>query len=309
MGYYNFRVTGNAFLMPYAVHEATYNVARPFIWQSPRVEPVYNHQALRDFHVEREPAGYFKQRQSIPSYAMAQLEKGIRLWNFYLGPLLIIPLVTLGWVFRNRWMRFALLTLGVLFVALLQMTWVQPHYVAPVAALVYVVVVQGMRHLRLWRWRSWHIGRYLVRTIPMIYLARVIAVVGITALAQFVPGLQHTRADFYRHEWPYHLHRQRILTELEQKEGRHLVIVHYPPTHSPHDEWVNNEADIDGAKVVWARELDDEHNRMLLAYFKDRHVWLLNADEWSYNVAPVPLILAGNDIMNGDDATQLYRGR
>jgi hypothetical protein len=38
---------------------------------------------------------------------------------------------------------------------------------------------------------------------------------------------------------------------------------------------VYNEAEIDGAKVVWAREMDGTQNRKLLEYFKDRHVWLV----------------------------------
>jgi hypothetical protein len=53
------------------------------------------------------------------------------------------------------------------------------------------------------------------------------------------------------------------------------VIVRYGPAHSFEKEWVCNEADIDSAKVVWAREMDSAQNRKLLEYFKDRHVWLV----------------------------------
>jgi hypothetical protein len=42
---------------------------------------------------------------------------------------------------------------------------------------------------------------------------------------------------------------------------------------------VYNEADIDHAKVVWARDIGGEQNEELLRYYKDRCVWLLDADE------------------------------
>jgi hypothetical protein len=53
-----------------------------------------------------------------------------------------------------------------------------------------------------------------------------------------------------------------------------------------HQEWVFNEADIDRAKIVWAREMDVEQNRRLLEYFKDRRVWLLKAETWSPALVP-----------------------
>jgi hypothetical protein len=48
--------------------------------------------------------------------------------------------------------------------------------------------------------------------------------------------------------------------------------------HNIHDEWVYNGAEIDSAKVLWARELDAEQNAKLLAYFKDRTIWLVTPD-------------------------------
>lgn len=52
-----------------------------------------------------------------------------------------------------------------------------------------------------------------------------------------------------------------------------------PQLQHPFREWVYNEADIDGAKVVWAREMDRAHNSKLLRYFKDWYVWLVEVDE------------------------------
>jgi len=48
------------------------------------------------------------------------------------------------------------------------------------------------------------------------------------------------------------------------------VLVHYSPEHNVHHEWVYNAADIDRAKIVWAREIPGRDWTTLLDYFKDR---------------------------------------
>jgi hypothetical protein len=48
--------------------------------------------------------------------------------------------------------------------------------------------------------------------------------------------------------------------------------------HNFHHEWVYNDANIDAAKVAWARDMGNAANQELLAYFKDRHAWRVNGD-------------------------------
>ena len=91
------------------------------------------------------------------------------------------------------------------------------------------------------------------------------------------------------------------MRELEQGKERYLVIVRYGPNHEPHAEWVYNRADIDGAKVVWAREMGPQADKELLDYFKDRRVLLLQADWPPRRLTPYPG--SGNNRLTG--ATRL----
>ena len=84
--------------------------------------------------------------------------------------------------------------------------------------------------------------------------------------------------------------RARVLASLSAMDGRQLAIVRYGAGHNAiMNEWVYNRADIDGSKVVWAREMDAAENRELLKYFRDRRVWLVEADETPPRVSPYPV--------------------
>jgi len=71
-----------------------------------------------------------------------------------------------------------------------------------------------------------------------------------------------------------------VLADLERRPGLQLAIVRYGP-HHPVDlhEWVYNQANIDSAKVIWARDMGPAENKDLIDYFPNRHVCLVEADE------------------------------
>ena len=80
-----------------------------------------------------------------------------------------------------------------------------------------------------------------------------------------------------------------MLAKLEQYPGRQLVIVHYNAGHeAAFDEWVYNGADLDSAKVIWARDMGPAKNEALIKYFKNRHAWLLEADQEPARLLPYP---------------------
>jgi len=68
------------------------------------------------------------------------------------------------------------------------------------------------------------------------------------------------------------------LENLSATQGQHLVIVRYSANHNPFREFVFNDADIDQARIVWARDMGDEKNAELTGYFRHRHIWLLEGD-------------------------------
>ena len=66
--------------------------------------------------------------------------------------------------------------------------------------------------------------------------------------------------------------------QLAATPGKLLVFVSYWPQHIFQNEWVYNEADIDRARVVWARDLGDTEDEKLRHYYPDRTVLLLEPD-------------------------------
>ena len=70
-----------------------------------------------------------------------------------------------------------------------------------------------------------------------------------------------------------------MMSRLGELPGKHVVVVAYAPAHDADNEWVYNSADIDGAKVVWARDMGVEKNRALRRYFADRAFWTITVDD------------------------------
>jgi len=82
--------------------------------------------------------------------------------------------------------------------------------------------------------------------------------------------------DFINHNNPER--RIEVNRQLSKLPGQLLVFVRYWPQHIFQDEWVYNEADIDGARIVWARDLGAAENQKLQHYYPDRTALLLEPD-------------------------------
>ncbi len=266
-GYYYWRVTGSPFRMTYAVNRQTYAVVPYFLFFNMRAVPTYRHAVMRDYYAGWE-VHEFEEARTLRGFIRRTGLKALELWRFFIGPAFTLPLFALPFALRDRRIRLPLIAGLTFSIGWLVETWTFPHYVAPATGLVYLVVLQCVRHMRRWKWRGVPAGEFLVRSLPIVCLGMI--VLRVAAVAAHAP---------LEPRWPRgNLDRPKLVAQLRQFPGEHLVFVRYGPHHDVDREWVYNDAIIDAAKVVWARDMGGDANQELLNYFKDRRVWRVNGD-------------------------------
>ena len=272
--YYYYRVTGNPFRMTYQVNRDTYAMAPYFLWQRPRPEPMYRHEVFRSFY--RWELGRFQEGRTLTGFLKSSTVKVKQSWQLYLGPALTLPLLALPWAVCDRKLRLPLLILACMAAGFSVQTWTLPHYFSPATAVLYLMITQCARHLRLWHWRGRPLGASMVSIVPSVGCALIVLrVAAAMAHAPIEPP------------WPRgNLERVRVTHELAQMPDKQLVLVNYGPHHDVDWEWVWNAGDIDSSKVVWARDMGEPANAELLNYFKDRQVWRLSGDETEPKAQP-----------------------
>ena len=265
MAYYNWRGTGSALVFPYALNEKTYFSTPSFSWQklgpplhyaNPQFDQFYN-VAMRQYWLQ----------SGVNSWSKAVIKAGyIVLISvfFYLWPQLMVSLLALGQVLRDGRVRFLLVQTALVFSSfLLVRARFNPHYTGPVVGSIFALVTQGLRHLR--HWQSWGRPVGIGTTRVVMLFAVLLAPFNLDNKSRFAtPDPIQFRSQF--------------MNELDAMPGQHLVIVHYSPQHFVFREWVYNGADIDGSKIVWAREIPGVSLQPLFDYFHGRQVWLAEPD-------------------------------
>jgi len=188
----------------------------------------------------------------------------------------------MAWIaWRDRKMRLFLVLCAFVVLALAIEWWGFPHYAAPMTAALYAVMLQGLRHLRAAIGRHEEGSRWqgLVPLVP--------AVIVVMIVVRFaMPLLSIAPTPVLPSVWAAGGNgssgRLKVESFLRNRPGKHLVLVFYLDHHNEQsvgDEWVYNTANIDDSRIVWARALDEEHNRKLMDYFKDREIWLCSSKD------------------------------
>jgi hypothetical protein len=270
--------TGNPFVSPYQVYNHTYGVMPlpNWIWMRLMPAPRYRYPLIKAYFTEWE-APLFLYGKTIRGFVRLHIVARIeQVYWFFLGPALGVSLLAAWRTVSDRRIR-PLLWIG-LFVAFGQS--LQPifnvHYAAPITGALMALTLQGFRHLRVWSPSGRPVGQFVVRSIPAIcFLMVLVRIAHPLAAYEWNRG----RLDIWCCANTGNLAREDIVERLLAMGGRHLIMAHYKPNHVVHIEWVYNAADIDNSNVVFARELDAASDRELMEYFKDREVWVLDADQ------------------------------
>jgi 4-amino-4-deoxy-L-arabinose transferase-like glycosyltransferase len=251
IAFYNQRVTADPFEFPYQNYTKQYGYGEPFRFQTPNQTPPLRHAVMQRF-LEFEKKAYratFRERWQMMT-------------RFFVAPLLLPVLLLVPWLLRRRRTRWTAV-LGVwCLAALLLETFSFPHHAAPFAALLVLVIVDCLRLLRIRRGAA---HRFMLTAWLYFWIAG-------SGLAAWAQGVVYSNP----HRWQQA--RERIRRELVATGERHLVFVRYSAEHNPQHEWVYNRADIDGAPVVWAREVSPEQDAAVDRYFADRTVWRVEPD-------------------------------
>jgi hypothetical protein len=265
-GYYYYRVTGSPFRMAYDVNRARYAMGRYFIWQKPWPQKAYHHAKMQAQYERelREATEY----QTLGGFLRRGRGKLYYFWQVYLVPPLPFVLIALPCAARDRrlrvpWMIFAIFVMG-----LAVEVWFLPHYFAPAAALLYLFLMQCMRHLRWLEWNERPVGLAFVRAVSVVYVGTALLRIGL-AVAHVHPEKEWQHGD---------MERAAIVRELDALPGENVVLVRYAPDFDLDRDWVFNGADIDGSKIVWARDMGAEKDQELRDYYRGRKFWIIEAD-------------------------------
>ncbi len=280
--YYFWHLTGNPLQMPYQLNRATYGVSQPFYWQRAPAAPVLHHKVMSDYYLGRD-LDWYVEGLNVFGFMAHAVQKLQLLWQFFIGPVLLIPVAMWGAVFRDRRVRPVLFVAGAVTLGIVVEAWrISPHYASPAVAALYVLLLQGVRH---WRAKNrWTAGPIITWGIPVICMLLLLARTG----AEIRPVSRYVSVG--ANSWWCFIpggisDRDRILHDLSVRPGRHLVVVRYGSRHDVLEEWVYNGANIDAQKVVWARDMGEAANQELIGYYNQREVWAVDAD------APKPQLI------------------
>jgi hypothetical protein len=273
------QVTGSPFVSAYQISQKTYGWPMGFAWREPpRIE--HSHIELKRYYDYE-----LGEREKVdgPIHFVEYLTFRVQeYWRFFIGPILSIPLLMLARVWRRQRMLF--IGLAGALAAVMMEGAASPHYIAPATCVIVAILVECCRHLRA--------ARFPVAILPAAMVLVLVLRIG----AQNV-GLPYTQELNFQ-SWCCRVegnpNKARIAQELAAMPGDHLVLVKAKTDEMNLFQWIYNGADIDGSRIVWARDLGEERNARLMQYFAQRRVWIVDP-----NVEPATCVPLRNQLSDG----------
>ena len=309
IGYFNYRVTGNALRFAYTEHQAQYFSTPLFIFQNkvetanagtPRLRELYEFLNTSDFIRDLNEYNLPDIKYLYPVYAFVYLSLNLPYALMY-PPLMLFLFVSLFFVTRkSRWMKFVLFTIIFTFACISFATyWNFTHYVAPLGCCFYLLLVQAFRYFWL---TSKKAGKRNVTLILLIAMTTASAYYQKFTAYDWIFGIVHNieRQDFSKtnlnlnesQTFPISVtatqYRQLIEETAAGDPQKYLIIVDYDKDFKCFDEIVFNKSDFQNAKVVWALSLGEEKDRALLNFYGDRKPLFVKIKRKKFRLSPNP---------------------
>jgi hypothetical protein len=273
----NRQVTGRWTTLPYSLSQYQYGVPASL---TIRANPVPHAELTPQQQLDYRMQTSFRPHggESLRTY-LERLEYRVRYYRFFFLPPLYLALAAFLPALRQY--RFAWVAIAVTLFALGANFFpaFQVHYIAAVTCLFVLMSVTGLAWLSKLRIGGRPAGDEAARLVFFLCVAHFLFWYG---LHGFDPGEISQAVEPYE-TWDNINHgnperRIAVNHELEQASGDVLVFVRYAPQHMFQEEWVWNAADIDRARVVWARDLGPDENAKLLGYYPTRTALLFEPD-------------------------------
>jgi hypothetical protein len=265
---HNRSVTGNWLTLPYQLSRYQYGIPTTFTTQAnPTPHNALTIEQRGDYDAQVAVHG---PSTDTPMSYLQRLFKRIRFYRFFYMPPLYFVLPALVLVlWRVRYWP-VIVTLTVLWIGDAFYPYFYPHYIAAATCLFVLLAVESLR--RLSEFRS-----------GIFYVTPVLALCAAHLLYSLTPGGSN---DYWSALNAAPEDRVGVSKTLEDAPGQQLVFVRYSANHNT-QEWVQNAADIDRSRVVWAVDRGDEENQALRHYYPDRRAWLLEPDVRPARLTPL----------------------
>jgi len=269
IGFYNYKVTGDALTMPYRLHTDQYQVQPPFLFVAQREQvPEYNHELF-----EQQYNGWeLVKINTAKDYRKIKRRHFRRFMNYhYYWP--VVVMLCIFFIDRKGlevpFWSFILFSGHIAFTS-----WFHPHYFAPALGIYYLLLIKSIIFLTSDKNEWVRKGGTVAIAILLI-----LTLVNANFFANRHPGYINGTEEYIKKKY-------QIINELEQTDQGHLILVKYNEDHLLQEEWVYNPADIDGSKVLWARYRSPDKTEELIEYFQDRKIWMINPDQRPVKLLP-----------------------
>jgi hypothetical protein len=275
----NKQVTGSWTTLPYQLSRYQYGIPTTFTFQPvpvPHLPLTVEQQIDYDAQVDVHGMGNY----------LTRLGGRVRFYRFFFLAPLYLALPAFLPTLRQYRFAWIVIALGLFWLGDAFYPYFYPHYMAAATCLFLLVSVISLDKLSHW-------SREAVTLILILCLAHFLFWYGVhlsgnqNLLIALSPEESWDSIDNYSAGYTDLSGRIAINNRLAAQAGKQLVFVRYWPQRTAR-EWIQNAADIDRSRVVWAIDLGPGENEILKRYYPDRRAWLLEPDARPPKLTPYP---------------------